>query len=140
MHKPPWKHLDWAEIAELSKTKEIVSLHPLGKTKTTPYPLDRVKRKFGTDYFSNTVAYMIAYALYQGYEDIKLYGCDTNKPKAYAQEKDGVEYWIGYARGQGTKVWIAPGGTLCKTVTGHPYGTDGDIRIRIWQELQAKQS
>jgi len=134
VHKPPGTHLNWKEIAELSETVEIVSLHPLPKTRTTMYPFEKIRKKFGTDYFSDTICYMIAYALYLDYNEIRMYGADLSEE--YREEKGGVEYWVGYARGRGVRVWIAPGSTLCHTELNRPYGTDEYERIRIWKEVQ----
>jgi len=133
VHKPPGTHLDWKEIAELDV--EIVSLHPLPKTTTTVYPFEKICKMFGTDYFSDTICYMLAYALYLDYKDIRMYGADF--AQEYTSEKGGVEYWIGYLRGRGVRVWIAPGSSLCHTELNRPYGSDEYNRIRIWKEDSA---
>lgn len=131
-HKPPGTHLNWGEIAELSKVVEVVSLHPLPKTKTTIYPFEKIRRNFGTDFFADTICYMLAYALYLGYKEIRMYGADYAED--YKADKGGTEYWVGFARGMGCRVWIAPGSMLCHTDLGRPYGTEGYERIRIWKE------
>lgn len=133
VHKPPGTHLDWKEISNLDV--EIVSLHPLPKTRTTMYPFKQICKKFHTSYFSDTLAYMIAYALYLEYKEIKLYGADMMPAEDYIWERPGLEYWVGRAEGMGVKVWRPPGSSLCRTFTGRPYGTDGDRRIRVWREV-----
>ena len=96
--------------------------------------MDKIVAKFGCDYFSNTLCYMIAYALHQATYTrkgkvilkypfkLRLYGCDMRDTGEYALEKGGVEYWIGYARGLGVIVENTSFSVLCKTVTYAPYG------------------
>lgn len=90
------------------------------------YPFEDIKAKFRTDYFSSSIAYMIAYALYYGYEKIWLYGVEFDSFNfEYEQEKAGTEYWIGMARGLGAEVIIPKGVYLAETWTGRPYGEFG---------------
>lgn len=85
------------------------------------YPYDEIVSRFGIDYFSNTIAYMIALAVYEGYEKIRLYGVDM-APEEYKNEMPSVEFWLGVAIGQGIKVEISQGSSLFKTRTGKRYG------------------
>jgi len=70
------------------------------------YPLDAIINNFQTDYFTNTVDYALALAIYQGYTVINLYGINMASPSEYAYQKPGCEYWIGQAMGRGIKVSI----------------------------------
>lgn len=85
------------------------------------YPYDEIVSRFGIDYFSNTIAYMIALAVYEGYERIRLYGVDMALEE-YKREMPSVEFWLGVAVGQGIKVEIGQGSSLFKTKTGRRYG------------------
>ena len=53
------------------------------------YPLKEIIKTF-RDYFSNSICYMIAYALYYGVESLDLYG--VNMIGEYKRKKC-VEYW-----------------------------------------------
>ena len=66
---------------------------------TEKYPLDEVVKKFKTNYLVNTASYMIALALYKGYEKLRIYGIDQCVSWQYIQGKAVVEYWVGMARG-----------------------------------------
>jgi len=101
---------------------EIINVHRVKGLNSKLYPLKRLIKKFGTDYFSNTISYMIAYALDKGYKKIRFYGVDMRETGEYALEKGGVEYWIGRAHGMGVEVTNTPTSTLCLTVTRAPYG------------------
>ena len=70
------------------------------------YPLKEIIKEFQTDYFSNTVAYMIALAIYTGYDEIDLYGVNQEIGSEYIFEKGGVEYWLGIAKGRGINIAV----------------------------------
>ncbi len=70
------------------------------------YPLEELVDHFQTDYFTNTVTYMLALAIYEGIDAIDLYGVNMTLGTEYENEKGGVEYWIGRAQGQGIKVKV----------------------------------
>lgn len=70
------------------------------------FPLEEAVAKFGTPYFSNTIAYMVCYALLQGAKEIELFGVNQAGSHEYQEEKGSVEYWIGIAVGMGVKVTI----------------------------------
>lgn len=74
--------------------------------KSEAFPIKEVVKKFGLPYFTNTISYMIAYALLQGAEEIDIYGVNQASSSEYFYEKAGVEYWIGIATGLGVKVII----------------------------------
>lgn len=71
------------------------------------YPLEDIVNKFDSTYFTNTISYMIAYALFIGVDDIEIYGVDMNGEQEYIAERGSVMYWIGYARALGVKVHMA---------------------------------
>ena len=71
-----------------------------------PFPLQECVKRFGMAYFSNTICYMIAYALLQGANEINLYGINQASSSEYFYERDGVTYWLGIANGMGVKITI----------------------------------
>lgn len=74
--------------------------------KSEAFPLEEAAKRFGTLYFSNTIAYMVCYALLQGAEEIEFFGVNQAGAHEYMEEKGSVEYWIGIAVGMGVKVTI----------------------------------
>ncbi|KKK64965.1 hypothetical protein LCGC14_2978920, partial [marine sediment metagenome] len=76
---------------------------------TEAYPLPEVKKRFGSLYFMNSVSYMLALALYEGYKDIQLWGCwgpcDNNN---HLVGRRYVSYWLGVATGMGVKWKLCP--------------------------------
>jgi len=94
---------------------------PLSQT----FPLAECVKEFGKPYFSNTIGYMIAFAMLnfvkqaekkgreriEGYMpltgfEIETYGVNQASSSEYFYEKAGVEYWLGMAVGRGIKVTI----------------------------------
>ena len=70
-------------------------------------------------YLTSTIAYEIALAIYEGFEEIALYGIDLNTAEEYAWQKPGVEYLLGIAAGRGIRV-VLP--TNCPLLNGELYG------------------
>lgn len=71
------------------------------------YPLQSIISKFNSRFFTNSISYMIAFALYEGFEKISLYGVDMDSGSEYEFERPSVSYWIGFARGLSVEVNIA---------------------------------
>lgn len=68
------------------------------------YPYNEIVKEFKTDYFSNTIDFMMALAIYEGYQEINLYGVNMAHETEYAYQKAGVDFWCGMAMGRGIKV------------------------------------
>ena len=97
------------------------------------YPLKEVMARFKVPYLANTVAYMIAYALYQGATSISLYGIAQQGAHEYASEKGSVEFWIGMACGMGVEVNICTPSLLLRNNSEYPYGY-----VRTLDELRSE--
>lgn len=112
-------------IERLKKvTIPLISVHQYEGLTIEPYPLDEIIECFDSTYFSNTIAYMIAYAMYLDYEAIDFYGIDHISEDSYMLERAGVEYWVGRAKERGIKIFIPDGSILCKTFDGTMYGSN----------------
>lgn len=84
------------------------------------YPLARVIG-VGRDYFGCTFAYQIGLAIAEGFHTIALYGVDLSTAREATVERATVEWWIGFAEGQGIRVEWPPaeGGTI--RCGSHPF-------------------
>ncbi len=88
-----------------------------------PYPFKEVVNKFSKPYFTNTICYMIAYALLKGVRDIELWGVAQMGANEYLSERAGVEFWIGLAAGMGVKIsFMTPTLLLQNIQMNYPYG------------------
>jgi len=102
---------DWGDINRMSALHgfEVLNIHRLKKLESKQYPLRGIVKKFGVNYFTNTNCYMIAYAIYKGYDRLRLYGIDMRADEiSQVAEKSGVEYWLGFAKAKGIEVIIPP--------------------------------
>lgn len=97
----------------------LVSWQPYADIK---FPLEEVIAHFGTRYFTNTVCYMLGYAVFLNIPLIKIYGVDTSFGAPYAQENRGVEYWLGRAQERGLSLYVHPESHLLRTISGALYG------------------
>jgi hypothetical protein len=84
------------------------------------FPKDDIIRFFETRYFTFTTAWLIALAIYEGFERIELLGfrLDPRNPR-YARQRPCFFYWVEEARRWGCEViipedvgWEAPGNAL----------------------------
>ena len=81
---------------------------------STPYPLSDILQEFQTNYFNNSVAYMVALAIYENATEIAVYGVDMAARSEYGNQRPCCEYWLGLARGRGIKVYLPDASDLCK--------------------------
>lgn len=97
--------LDYFQLLKNTKTP----IYMQKKTKTFPssvkYPLDEIVAKYNKVFYS-TVDYMLALAVYEGFEKMYLYGVDLAIYEEYLYQRPSCAYWIGYARGLGIEVII----------------------------------
>lgn len=73
------------------------------------YPIDAITSHFKTKFLTNSIAYMIAKAVYDGFRKIDLYGCNI-KPVSGSEpiikNHPGVEFWLGVAIGRGVEISV----------------------------------
>ena len=86
------------------------------------YPLDEIITEFKTEYFTNTISYMLAYAAYLRIPQVHIYGVDVSFGAPYAQENRGVEYWMGRVHERGIELIFPEASHLLRTVSGAMYG------------------
>lgn len=105
------------------------------------YPLDEMIREFGVDrsnvnhtpdaYFTNSISFMIALAIYEGFKEIHVYGVDMAVGVEYIEQRPSCEYYLGIAKGRGIKVYIPIESDLLKT--RFIYGYD-EVRKDAWMK------
>jgi hypothetical protein len=88
---------------------------------SVPYPLQAIAQAFpnpgagGRPYLTNSIAYMLALAIAEGFQEIGVFGVDMAHDSEYQQQRPSCEYFIGIAQGRGIKVTIPPDCELLKT-------------------------
>lgn len=68
------------------------------------YPYEDVVDFFGTNYFSNSLCYMLALAIMKGYKEIHMYGMNFLMADEYVAEIPGVMFWIAMAHSRGIRI------------------------------------
>ena len=58
------------------------------------YPFVEIIKMFHTNYFRPTVSFMIAMALYEGYEHLSIYGIDQGPSHNYLVQRPYVASWV----------------------------------------------
>jgi len=100
------------------------------------YPLQRVLDTFG-GYLNNSVSYMIALAILEGFAEISLYGVDMAHDTEYGSQRPSCEYYIGIARGLGISVYVPPESDLLKCA--YLYGFEEAEAIAFDEKLKARK-
>lgn len=117
------------DFPKLTKVKCIVASVPYPEHpewNIEVYPLKEILNYFKTDFFANAICFMMAYALWKGYEKIYFYGIDMMTNSTYLFEKGCVEYWMGIAHAMGVPVINTKESATGKTINGQIYGYWGN--------------
>lgn len=77
-------------------------------------------------YFTSTIGYAIALAIYKGYENIEIYGIEMSSATEYTYQRDCVAAWTFYALGRGIAVTHYGGDAIYDRPL---YGYEGAIEI-----------
>lgn len=98
----------WAEGADLRAwlTDCPIPVYMLADEPDIPnalaYPKDWVKQQLGVhEYFTSTIAFMVALAIAEGFQTIGIYGIDLIVGREYHFEKACVEFYLGIAHARG---------------------------------------
>jgi len=83
------------------------------------FPVEDILTEFGITYFKPIESYMLAHAIYLGYEKIRVYGVDFESKKDFEADKPRIVFWIGVARGRGLEVEIGKKSKLYRVMKGN---------------------
>lgn len=120
------KHYDWLKTTDITV---LMQEHFEDVPASVKFPLDEIMAEFdgAEKYFTTTVGFALAYAIYKKYKRIEVYGVEMETNTEYAHQRPCVAYWCGVAYGRGIEVDFHS-----HTFFQSPlYGYDGDITIRL---------
>jgi hypothetical protein len=80
----------------------------------TPFPKDEIVAKYG-NYFTSSIAWMIAYAIMQEPDAIGLWGIDMMGNEEYGNQRPCCEYLLGIARGKNIIIAMADESPLLRS-------------------------
>ena len=105
-----WKHYDEIPLSE-------------------PFPLEGLS-KF-RKYFTNSISFLIAQAIVEGYTDIGLFGVHMATTTEYSHQRPSCEYFLGYAEALGINLWIPDGADLLKSARMYGFEPATDITRKL---------
>jgi len=136
------------ELPEYLKTycKPIVTSREYADWPTSvEFPIREVCHEFGLPLgmaMYSTVDYMLALGIYEGVEQMDLYGVDCSHPKREERVRVSIAMWIGIAMSRGIRVTSQPGSFFqWYTVPGVAYenGLYGYVSPPGIEELRAPE-
>ena len=111
-----------------------------GVPMSVEFPAERLRklfRSFFTEefdrrtYYTSSIAWMIAFALDEGFKEIHVYGVDMSQDEEYFGQRNGVEFWMGVCAGRGVKLYIPKASDLLGATHEYGYGSDGGFRAKL---------
>lgn len=78
-------------------------------------------------YFTNTIAYALALAIYEGYERIEIYGVEMGSDTEYQYQRACVLFWVGVGLGRGIAIDFVSGDEIFNVPL---YGYEGVIESK----------
>ena len=134
-----------SDYAELKCPIYMVDRHPQIPT-SLPYPKRAILEYFGVRYFTNSVSWMLALAIYQKRSAISLFGVDmamtlNEGPDEIGEQRPSIEFFLGWAKGAGIEVVIPEWSDLLKTDVLYGFEDHADsprLKARIRAEQMRK--
>lgn len=130
------EHLEWLAQCGVPVFMWEEHIPKYGLPNAVPYPRQAIIDHFG-EYFTNTVSWMIALAIYQQYKTVGVYGVDMAQDEEYMHQRPSVEYFLGWCKGAGINLDIPITSDLLKAPFLYGYNDDGGVfRTKLIARLQ----
>lgn len=94
------------------------------------YPRQEIEAAFGR-YFTNSISWMLALAIYQQYPRIAVYGVDMAQDSEYGHQRPSCEYFLGWAAGRGIDISVPESSDLLKTPYLYGLEDGGPMRKKM---------
>ncbi len=101
------------------------------------YPLEEMIAEFG-GYFTNTISYMLALAIHEGFHEIHVYGVDMAVGTEFMGQRPSCEYFLGIAKGKGIRLYIPYQSDLLKSRFLYGFQEDEEIAFNKKCESSVK--
>jgi hypothetical protein len=83
-------------------------------------------------YYTSTIAYMIALAIYAGYKKILMYGCHmAAEEEEYSMQRACVEAWLNYGLGVGVDYWSPGDSEVMKCSYLYGYEEEKSLLLKV---------
>jgi hypothetical protein len=100
------------------------------------FPKDQLLDMFPRRYFTNSISWEIALAIYENFKKIYVYGVDMAQDSEYEFERPSVEYFCGYAEGKGIQLVIPEKSDLLKAGFLYPFEDSSPIKTKLQSRRQ----
>lgn len=104
------------------------------------FPFDDISKQFNIfpdrneSNMTNSISWMIAMAIAEGFEEIHIYGVNMTHSSEYGSQKPSCEYYLGLAKGMGIKIFVPLESDLLKSY--FKYGKDEEKQTEILKRIQ----
>lgn len=130
-----WQHcleekLQPAYYANLLKTASEGKLYTIEPFPDHPNPRIFPKQEVANlcgEYFTSSVAWMLALAIYEEATEIGLWGINMEGSHEYRKQRACCEYLLGFAKGRGIKITLP---TQCPLLKGSLYCSELGIELQ----------
>lgn len=85
-------------------------------------------------YFTNSISWQLALAIYEGFEEIHLLGVNMAQDQEFEHQRPSCEWMLGFARAKGIGIYLPPQSDLCYSELLYGY----DDGSRKQQKLYAR--
>lgn len=126
-----WVFKHYAYLAAQNFT--VIMQHPNAYVpKAETYPLEEMIKRYGRNWFSSSIAYMMALAIAKKPEEIAIFGVDMAAgQEKYTQQRAGCIRFIEFAEAAGIKVTIPRESSLGTPAPLYGYGEASPFGRRI---------
>jgi hypothetical protein len=112
-----------------------------------PFPFDgvcewfKIRGHIGYKYFTNSISWIIAFAITEGFEEIHVYGVDMavdsdpNGNAEYGYQKPSCEYWLGVAEKYCKKVYIPETSDLLMCPQRYAIDQDNERYVYVKKQM-----
>jgi len=127
----PQGHLEWLK----SRTFPVfVNQKPQGwPAHVQEFPRQQIQEYFGTDYFCSTPAWMLAWAIMQGYQAIEIYGVHLATEYEYVSQRPNLEWWMALALARGVTIKLPEKCPLMKTKHLYAYEPKPNVPLQAME-------
>ena len=98
----------------------MLEKHPKFPT-SVRYPIEEIRPQFCWDFFTSSVAYMLALAISREPTHIGLWGIDMSGDEEYTQQRAGCKYFIDIARQRGIEIVVPKESDLLSVFPPYAY-------------------
>ncbi len=99
------------------------------------YPKHEIISKFGR-YFTSQIAWMMALAIHEGFEEVHLYGIHMARDDEYYMQKGCIEYFLGMMDGMGIKYFNPPHSEILHTSFLYGFEDPSPLQQKIMCDIE----